>query len=774
MLNIHTIYQLLATIILTLATLNLYAQPVDVTTQVGTNIHFTHPRDGEMDMINQGGFHWIRMDLTWQAIEKQHGQYNFDNYDHLISQLQAGHHRVLLILDYGNTLYDNGMAPFTDTGRQAFANFVTAAVSRYKDKAIYWELWNEPNHRFFWKPNPKVDDYIKLAHVVGKLFKDKFPNETLIGPATSRIAFDFLEPCFKAGLLEYFAAVSVHPYRTAAPQTVSSEYQQLRTLINRYKPKDKHIDIISGEWGYSSVWNDFTPEKQGKMITRQWMTNIANDIAFSIWYDWHDDGKSDHDPEHNFGTVKHEYHADRDPVYDPKPAYLAAQAFHSLLKGYHFNKQLALESDNDHLLLFENDNQLILATWTSGTAHTITIPASAGTFSAWDHLGNPLPNITSTERGLELTINDGATYLKPDTQNDLLAVIAAWHKLPVAFTQSAPANLSHTMQISNPTTSPISITAPDQTTHQLAPGQTQSLTIPISIERSDNQPDTHVTICVHHNKVTQKAHVSATNALSLLAMPGSDHSVVLRLTNPSAKPYAGKITVNDKYGNPLGQSQVLLNDGDMETTINLTTTQTMPTAATLLITLTDNDDHRVAQWEQSYDTRLSQQLADGLWKAMPGGDNKIAGTVTMTQRKAPQPSPAGNFPIFAIDYAFDAGTKFAWLMPSNQKIKTLDGQPSYLGMWIYGDENALIPVTRIADATGQKFQPKDHPITQEGWRYVQLPLNNANVWHYGGAKDGIMHYPIEFDSLLIFDTTKRDKPNQGTIYLTMPTLIWEK
>ena len=38
--------------------------------------------------------------------------------------------------------------------------------------------------------------------------------------------------------------------------------------------------------------------------------------------------------EHHFGTVRHEYTSDRKPVYDPKPAYLAAKTLSSTLAGF--------------------------------------------------------------------------------------------------------------------------------------------------------------------------------------------------------------------------------------------------------------------------------------------------------------------------------------------------------------------------------------------------------------------------------------------------------
>lgn len=174
--------------------------------------------------------------------------------------------------------------------------------------------------------------------------------------------FAFLEECFKAGLLEYWSAVSVHPYHRSDPEMVGREYCRLREMIKAYAPprtgepgglvktqgvregsvERKDIPIFSSEWGYSAVWPGMSEEKQGQMLARQWLTNVGNNISLSIWYDWQDDGVDPKDPEHHFGMISNDYHEGRDPVFDPKPAHLAAKTLTTFFAGYQFEKRLML------------------------------------------------------------------------------------------------------------------------------------------------------------------------------------------------------------------------------------------------------------------------------------------------------------------------------------------------------------------------------------------------------------------------------------------------
>lgn len=381
---------------------------------LGVNIHFTDPRPGEMEMLASAGFRWVRMDFTWQATERKRGEYDFRPYERLLKALDAHGIRALLILDYGNPLYDQGLAPKSEEGRRAFARWAAAAARRFRNRGILWEMWNEPNI-FFWKPKPNVEDYIKLAREVGEALRKAEPQELYIGPATSQIDFPFLEACFQAGLLEYWTAVSVHPYRQKPPESAAEEYTRLRRLIERYAPKGKAIPILSGEWGYSAVWKNFDEAKQGRYLPRQFLTNLACGVPLSIWYDWHDDGPDPKEPEHHFGTVKFPYHAGRAPVYDPKPAWHATKTLTAVLDGFRFAERLATGSPDDYVYLFVKGDQRRWAAWTTAEKpREVLLPIGPGKFRPVAHTGQPLAPVETGANQLRLTLTDAPLYLIPE------------------------------------------------------------------------------------------------------------------------------------------------------------------------------------------------------------------------------------------------------------------------------------------------------------------------------------------------------------------------
>jgi len=378
----------------------------EIPNSFGVNIHFTGaPKD--LDLIRDGGFKFIRMDLGWGGIERKKGTYDFERtgYDALTEGCSKRGIRILYILDYSNHLYESEQSVRTEEGRRAFAAFSQAAAQRYKGRGILWEIWNEPNIKQFWKPQPSADDYCKLVEAAAPLIKQADLSGLVVAPATSTIPFDWIETCSKNGLLNWIDVLSVHPYRSQPPETVIRDYDRLRELIKRYSPQGKNIPIISGEWGYSNInWDKkrLSEDQQAQFLAREFLINLYQGIPVSIWYDWKDDGTNPDEREHHFGTVRYDL--------QPKAAYLAAKTLSSILPGYSVDNRLDLDSDRDFALRLTHGNNQALAIWTIAEDHraSLKIPSGKGILS--DMSGNK-QQISWAEDALTLTLSQSPQYL---------------------------------------------------------------------------------------------------------------------------------------------------------------------------------------------------------------------------------------------------------------------------------------------------------------------------------------------------------------------------
>ena len=59
----------------------------------------------------------------------------------------------------------------------------------------------------------------------------------------------YLNETMNDGILSAFTALSVHPYRGDAPESVLDDYAQLRAMMADHGVTD--MPVLSGEWGYA-------------------------------------------------------------------------------------------------------------------------------------------------------------------------------------------------------------------------------------------------------------------------------------------------------------------------------------------------------------------------------------------------------------------------------------------------------------------------------------------------------------------------------------------
>jgi hypothetical protein len=264
----------------------------------------------QADAMAAAGVGWVRLDLTWSAAEPAPGRYDFSIWDRFVDALEPRGIHTLMILDYGNPLYEGGFPPATDAGRAAFAAFAGAAARHYHGR-VAWEIWNEPNVPRFWAGSPDAASYVALARAASAAIRREDPGGMILGPALGGDQFDlpYLEGTFKAGLLDVIDAVSVHPYGAPHPEAAPPFYDQVRTLIRAYGSR---LPLVVSEWGYPV--EGVGAQGQGDMLTRSFAVNRAAGIPLTIWFNWQEPVA----PWHSYGVL--------DVRGQPKPAYRALQA----------------------------------------------------------------------------------------------------------------------------------------------------------------------------------------------------------------------------------------------------------------------------------------------------------------------------------------------------------------------------------------------------------------------------------------------------------------
>ncbi|MGN6505022.1 MAG: cellulase family glycosylhydrolase [Tepidisphaeraceae bacterium] len=393
-------------------------QPPTVRDAIAINIHFTAPRPGEMKLLADLGVGRVRMDVGWHRVETEAGRYDFSAYDALLRDLDAAHVKAMLILDYGNTLYTGSpkAAPTTPPARAAFARFAAATVAHFKGRGVLWEIYNEPNNKEYWQPTPDPALYAQLARETAATIRAVAPDEVLCGPALAAVDLPYLEKAVDAGLLDSIDAVTVHPYRQTAPETLGRDLDAIEQVLVARRPAGKTVPVIAGEWGYPMVWVDATTRVN--FAARQMLYGLSRRLPLNVWYDWRRGGSYEGKLD-IFGLLDARPAPNGEISLETTPVYDALAALCRTLGPTHFTERLKLTADNradDYLLAFDGPAGRRYAMWTArpDAGGPVIVALPDGAYYLLDVWGHRAGTVKS-KGGFKYRVSGSPVYVVPAT-----------------------------------------------------------------------------------------------------------------------------------------------------------------------------------------------------------------------------------------------------------------------------------------------------------------------------------------------------------------------
>lgn len=707
----------------------------------GVNIHFTDPKPGEMERFAEAGFKWVRMDLGWAGVEKKPGVYDFSAFDRLVGHLDRVGARAYFILDYGHPRYDGGLSPHTPEGRAAFAAYARAAAAHFKGRGVIWEIWNEPNIAF-WKPRPNADDYTKLANETVKALREGDPDAFVMAPASSQFPWEFFETLFASGILEKLDAVSVHPYRETNPETAAEDYGRLRAMIARYaSPERRMLPIVSGEWGYSTAEKRFSEAEQARYIVREYLSNLANGVNLSIFYDWKDDGPDPKENEHRFGTVRQDL--------TTKPSFLAAKALIQALKGYTFRHRLKGANPSEWKLLFQQPSEY---------------PQAPVAVVSWT------TDVKSSEAARTPSIRI-VKETDPDS-DDLrrLASIRIHHAGPLVEGQGLRAELQASFVFRDGPSADVSFRVPGAVEPPLIMdvynGEHRLSRLSFATN-SIRTPHREIPLEILYRGKPLPAiaplQIWRVDPIGLALAPrGSVYEATIE--NPSKLPFQGRLIAKGPDGKEIASTMVSIPKGERELRTSLAFK-----SRTFEATLIDADGATATapisgRFEPLLGPDRSEVLDD--FDAVLHVENKAqAGKPVKTTIEK---SDGRDERVLRVDYRFDPGWRYLTVRP--RKPLPIPEEAREALFWIKGDGSNAYVRCRFTDKSGQTFQPDLGRLDFTGWRLARIPLDGtAPGGHWGGADDGTPHRPLAWDAILLLDSPDRKQGGEGSARIASPS-----
>jgi len=158
---------------------------------IGMNVHL--PPSDTLDLAQELGGQWIRIDFNWDVGEPQQGNYNWAPFDAVIDAAKARNLKVFATIGYtpkwaslGDTKNDGATNDVPNAA--AYKAFVKAATQRYADgRVAAWGTWNEPNLGDFFEGTMQqwIDNAFNPAI---DAIKEGCPSCLIVGPELASIS----------------------------------------------------------------------------------------------------------------------------------------------------------------------------------------------------------------------------------------------------------------------------------------------------------------------------------------------------------------------------------------------------------------------------------------------------------------------------------------------------------------------------------------------------------------------------------------------------------
>ncbi len=413
--------------------------PADPVGTMGICYHYvdgTAPPASDVDPIVAAGFTWIRTDLKWNNIENpgQEGNYYWGYFDTVYNAFHSRGIKVLFILDYWNSNYDGGYAPYDDAGRTAFAKFAAAAAVHYNSLGggFALEIYNEPEN--FWNsPTPLTQDqiyqeYAPLALATSIAIQQAAPNVPVMGPAAGYgwnvdLMNAIASTTATGGAFQYMAGASYHQYGHN-PEFYGSLNASANAFYKTLAPFNPNLKTFITEQGYAPSVPGLTPQQVAQQTARTYLYGVYSGQALTFLYVWHEPGVTSHtagDPNsgNDYGIVDNVILNSSNPAVvndTPKPAYYACQTYAQQLSGFLYQNPVNTGDANVFCLAFAKGNQPCYVAWSaSENPYNIQLNLANGSYTLTNYDGTITTQVNVTNGTLPLTINGGPQYLVLNT-----------------------------------------------------------------------------------------------------------------------------------------------------------------------------------------------------------------------------------------------------------------------------------------------------------------------------------------------------------------------
>lgn len=278
--------------------------------------------NADLSEQRQTGIQIHRQVFNWEQIETRKGRYDFRVTDRYMAGLARNAQKVLPILFDAPKFYSKGgndargIHARPKSGK-ALGKFGAALVKRYGPKGSFWkkrgmgkyrkrsavkswQIWNEPNLRYYWNDRPNAKQYAAVLKAAAKAINKADKKAEIV---TAGIPFSktkrainptkYIRALYRAGVRKHVDTLGFNAYASNT-KDLDRKLKQIRKALNKAGAKKANIWIT--EIGWASQGNKHPLMKGRKGQARE----ITKAIAYMkknrkkmrlrgfVYYQWRD------------------------------------------------------------------------------------------------------------------------------------------------------------------------------------------------------------------------------------------------------------------------------------------------------------------------------------------------------------------------------------------------------------------------------------------------------------------------------------------------------
>lgn len=303
-------------------------------------------------------------------------------------------------------------------------------AEKYGDDVECYDLMNEPHGPWSqvlgggWYGGKWLETFAQFGRQVTEAIHEADPGAKVLWEDVDQLMWYKRFP--ELGVGETIDGISPHPYNLHRSRPLPEEQPTISQLPDYHAFVRRHNlrwMLWSGEVGFSSFTlaettgaGFYTPHselEQAQMLVRMMVVQLANGVEKIFWYDFRNDGWDPHNPEHNFGLIRHDG--------TPKPAVVAYANLAHRLTGAGWLGEYGIGGGADAYVCTtgETGDPLLIA-WVRRGARTEPVPvASDVPVVAVTDIFGATQTVSVRGHSLRLELTESPVYVSGLTPEDV-------------------------------------------------------------------------------------------------------------------------------------------------------------------------------------------------------------------------------------------------------------------------------------------------------------------------------------------------------------------